>query len=304
MNLLKNIILITSLLFSSVVFSQVKGKEYGVLKNGNVVEISHRRNVNNTIDFLYKKSKPGFYTVHYNFTNVRNTDCEGSIKKVIKYDKGVLFQLRPNDPRKGISYEGSYKILKGIINPKIDEKITYFLAVKKNETIEVTDIGIASEKYFNDNKPKTSKSYKIKKTTPDVFAMRKGVVITIKNKFSSKTSKITIEHEDGTFAVYKGFSSNLLNIKLNQIVKPGEKLGSLKALENNKLYQLSFHVNYRIKENNKYGKVFLEPNFLTTEGVVKLKAGKTYISTYNEEVFFQEFTRKEKKKYLKAKAAL
>ena len=58
-NIIMYLIIIISIFSSSLLWSQAKGKEYGVLQKGKAVEISHRRNSDNSIDFLYRKTKVG-----------------------------------------------------------------------------------------------------------------------------------------------------------------------------------------------------------------------------------------------------
>lgn len=297
MNLLKNIILITTLLFSSIVFSQAKGTEYGVLKNGSAVEISHRRNSDNSIDFLYRKSKPGSYTVYYSFSNVRNTNFSDGVKKVvIKNNSGTLFKLRPSDPRKGIQYKSSYNVQKGITDPKFKKDFVYLLPFAKKTLIQLLNAKKV-DSFAIELTEKTDKIfYKFQSKTPQVFTSRKGQVIEVSSATGKRTF-IKIEHMDGTVAMYSGFDSSSITIKEGQRVLPGKVLGSL---EKNQIdfYTLYFRVIYKTRVDNQNKTAYITPLFSTTEGAINLTKNKTYTADYNEKVFFEEFTRKEKKKYL------
>ena len=220
MNVIQKITLVIILMFSSIAFSQAKGKEYGVLKNGKAVEISHRRNSDNSIDFLYRKTKPGSYTIHYNFSNVRNTNFSEGVKKIIvKHNSGTLFKLRPSDSKKTILYKASYSINRGITDPKFDEDFIYLLPYPEKTSVKLLN-GKKIDSFAIEVSEKTDKVfYKFQAKTPQVHASRKGEVIKISSATGKKT-KISIEHSDGTLARYSGFNISSIKVKEGQKILP------------------------------------------------------------------------------------
>ena len=302
MNILKKITLLIILIASSsICLGQVKAKTFGLLEKGNAVEISHRRNSDNTIDFLYTKSKPGSYTVYYSFTNVKNTIFSDGVKKVVvKHDRGTLFKLRPSDPKRGISYKSSYNVQQGIIDPKFNEDFVYLLPFAEKTAVKLLNAK-KIDSFAIEVTEKTDKiAYKFQTKTPQVHVARKGEIIEIFSAIGKKT-RIKIEHNDGTLAVYSGFDNSEINVKEGQKVLPGKLLGSLEK-DKDELFTLYFGVIYKTRVDNKNKTAYITPNFNVSEGVSRLTKNKTYTASYSEDVFFQEFSKKEKKKYLKAKA--
>ena len=148
--------------------------------------------------------------------------------------------------------------------------------------------------------------------------MRKGIVVKIDNQyqnssldmsFTSKRNSITVEHSDGTIAIYNGFKKNLIFVKLGQTVYPQSELGVIEEF-NPGVYRADFFVFYwSDKEINNASKQFfqnyrskysyLTPYFVTENGVAQIVSTNEYESLCTEEQLTLEFSRSEKKKYLK-----
>ena len=56
---------------------------------------------------------------------------------------------------------------------------------------------------------------------------------------------------------------------------------------------------YKTKVDDEIKTAYIIPKFDTSKGVQTLEKNKSYTTTYSEDVFFQEFSKKAKKKYLK-----
>ncbi|MEZ7499483.1 hypothetical protein QO200_12130 [Flavobacterium sp. Arc3] len=150
--------------------------------------------------------------------------------------------------------------------------------------------------------------------------MRKGIVVNLKNEFqndtltkmvyTSKTNNIVIEHEDGTYAIYKGFKKDSFKVKLGDIVYPNTMSGTLNKF-NNENYILHFSIYYFDnkamfdssklikKSNSPY--IYLTPYFYTAEGVIKIVAKSSYITDFNESILTKEMTKKGIKQRLNSK---
>ena len=156
-----------------------------------------------------------------------------------------------------------------------------------------------------------------------VKAIRKGVVVEIKNSYTadtltkidyySKQNSITIEHKDGTVARYQGFDKNKIKVKLGEIVYPQSELGGLAKYDSRNLYRLYLTVYYyatikgkslqKINSTDDYEASYLTPNFYQNKDIVQVQSGVEYIVQYDEKNLFKEMKRREIKKF-KAKQQL
>ncbi len=299
------------LLFSFITTSKVFGQN-------NVIDVKYKYNDDKTVDISYVKHLPGSYYVELTFSMLDNCSNSG-VKRVIKSRSGNLVRLKPVDPKKSIGFSYSYNYIYGNPKPKIDEKFQYVLPFKSGKTIDVIETVDLRETRFKGKKEKTWKSFLVERDFADtVCNMRKGVVTKIIDKYdehpsddyvyTSAMNSITIEHKDGTFSKYNGLNKDLIFVKLGQEVYPQTPLGVLSKF-NNSAYRLYFGVAYLKPVNDKVFKQrtfdderllgFLNPFFYTNEGIVQLNNRQTYTSDMNDEVFFKEFSRREKKQYKK-----
>lgn len=191
-----------------------------------------------------------------------------------------------------------------------------FKAGKSIEIIEASNVG---GKYFGSEKPIDWKSFIVYSNESDtIFSMRKGIVIKIIDEYenddkvnktyTSDKNRILIEHEDGSYAAYKGFDKNKIFVKLGKEVYPHTTLGQLEKF-NITNYRLDFNVFYYLEnllddtkstlKNRNYKAKYLNPIFFTDNQNTKIKSGENYKVSYNQEIKLQEFSKIEKKKYKK-----
>lgn len=284
------------------------------------IEISYKRNSDKSVDFYYKKPVPGSFYLNLKFIKLSNCLSFG-FSGFISSDSGLFLTLSPQDKKKGIRFGYKTSFVRGASNSKIDSLFVYTLPFKTGKKIGVTQNSNVGEKYLDDKKPTNWKSYSSPRINPDtIYAMRKGVVINIKNEFktdttfnksySSKRNSIVVEHNDGTYAEYKNLKKNSFFVKLGQTIYPQTKLGIVDKIRNSKFgHSLVFSVYYyssslkqRKKQtvlNRKSTRVYLTPYFNTSDGVVNLEHKKTYFVSFSEKELMLEFTKKEKRKYIK-----
>jgi len=286
-----------------------------------IINIESQRNNDKSIDIIYEKSKPGSYTVMIEFTKLENaTIINRKFIGTVDGNRGIVLKLRRKDPEQGISYGYTTSYIRGRYNPKIKKDFVYTLPFKKGNKVKVKEANNLSKKYFDSQLPDNWKSFVFKaKDTDTIVAVRKGLVIEVRDKykldtishFTSKKNQVLIEHNDGTIAVYKGFSKNGIFVKAGQIVYPQTSLGVFDAKGNkgnnnvlhfNISYLSNIKIDSQIKKKLKDKKsrsTFLSPNFLTNQGIMKLGDKQVYTVEVNEDVMFSEFTRRERKKYKK-----
>jgi len=271
----------------------------GQSKNVSILSIE---NTDKSIDLLYEKRNPGNYTLTLEFSNVDNCNIP-AYEKVISESSGFLMKLQPLNKNQNISYSLKYYSTLGAINSKIDSLYRYILPFKKDKKIEIFEAEYVGQKYFDLEKSPDWKSYAVVSNMPDtVCSMRKGIVVLINNQyndnstldaqFTSRRNKVVIEHEDGTFAMYKGFKKNGIFVETGQIVNPQTELGILEKY-NKKYYRLDFNFYYLSQnvlntqnENSSFNDKniyrYFIPVFYTQEGERYIQSGKEYTVSVNE----------------------
>ncbi len=272
------------------------------------------------MDINYTKSVPGCYHIRFEFSEISNSNSSGYNGSICN-NQGTLIRLKPTNPNEHINFMPKVFYSRGILNPRIDHSFTYALPLEPNKEVTILEAYNIEEKYFNAKKNSDWKSFFIYNDQPEiVYAMRKGIVVDIKDLYNSektsidkyytsKQNEILIEHNDGTLARYIGLSKESIAVKLGQTVYPHTKLGST-AMYNKKNHPIGFSVYYVKKEltrknsqesyeNRENFYAYINPNFLTYEGIQKISHGKPYVIDFNDELLRQEFTRRELKKYKK-----
>jgi len=275
-----------------------------------------------SIELNFEKILPGSYYIVMEFNQVNNC-YTNEYAGLVNGHSGRLLSLKPINPEQGISYSMKYSSIMGVPNPKVDSLFQYALPFKIGKKLKIYEASNIGEKYFGAEKPANWKSYVVQLKSPDtIFSMRKGIVVkltdeyqddaSITKRYTSKRNSIVIEHDDGTFAEYKGFKKNSFKVQLGQTVYPQTQLGIVEIFnksENN--YRLDFCIYYlfdlkgfgndekqSLKNNgNRYK--FLTPSFFTSEGLKTIVSSNEYTAAFNELILLQEMTRSEKKKYVK-----
>lgn len=287
----------------------------------NNITVTMKRNDDNSISLDYKKELPGSYFITIDITSI--TNCyQDKIEKVVNSSSGNICQLKPIDPQKGIDIAYKYTYLRGNPYPKIDRDFAYLLPFKTGDSIHIIETTSINEKYLDGEKDDEWKSYLTYRSNADtVYCMRKGIVVGIEDnfkidnskeyRFTSNMNSILIEHKDGTVARYSGFDKNNIYVKLGDQVYPQTKLGKLVEI-NTSDYRLYFSVIYLNKERlmnkeetEKKGQSVwadINPRFLNKNLPTHLQHDQTYIVECNDDIFFKEFNRREKKLYTKDKS--
>lgn len=273
------------------------------------VTIEVKNNQDNSVDFLYTKKGATSYTLTLQLSNVSNSLDRPSPDYILKNSSGKLFTMKPINKEQGINFSYSYKYVQGSFQPqKIDKSFPYLLPFAKGKEVYVSESTYVLERYMNRPAPKGWKAYAFNGEALDsVFAVRKGIVTFVEQSkninhnasYTSEKNMIVVEHQDGSFAEYKGFRKNGINVKVGDTVLPNDYLGGLIQVEAPEKH-LSLVIYYlsSLSEGEKTAEfTYITPNFLTETGIAPLVSGKTYITAINTEVLTKEMTRKEKKKY-------
>ena len=286
------------------------------------VTVTYKTNPDKTVDFSYEKSDIGSYTVILNFKTYENTHITDK-EYTIKNYSGNLVTLTPINKEQSINFSYGYSSIRGKLNPKWNPDFVYLLPVKEGIKVKVVESGFLSAKYFGNTTPDDWKVYRF--YTPDeatVTAIRKGIVVDIKENaidkenspeltYTSQTNDITVEHPDGTLAVYKGLKKGSIVVKPDQTVVPGSTLGINSRLNTKSQYGITLSIIYlkstdleskrsQNLTNSKSLYGFVTPYFLTAENAKHiLVAQKEYTSVTTPEIIQQELSKKELKQLAK-----
>lgn len=278
------------------------------------IEITYKVNSDRSVDFFYSKKEPGSYTISLSFTKLENA-FNSHYSNIVKGKSGKLFTLKPINKAKGISFSYKFSFIRGALNPKVDSLFVYRLPFKSDTALKVYEMNFLGTTYFGSELPKNWKAYQFISSADTVFAVRKGIVLDVKNKYdfdsisyyTSKKNTILIEHKDGTVASYEGFAKNKLLVKKGDIVYPQTPLGALTESNSKNKNKLAFKLYFLIDAsksrkdeslaNQKNRFQFISPLFLTDVGIVTLIPSKTYKVTITDDLISKEFTRKERKRF-------
>ena len=309
-NNLKAIVLILFLSSSTIALAQ-----------DDVIKVTFKRNQDNTVDFSYEKTAPGSYYIVLTFSDLINSETT-KFDKVVQLSRGLLFKLRPLNPKQGIGFSYTVRYIRGNPKPKVDKSFNYVLPFKVGKSIIISETSNLKETYFDAEKDPNWKSFMtVRKSADTIYSMRKGIVVEIVNtydtdtldiyKYTSKMNRIVIEHDDGTYARYIGFKKNSIFVKLGQTVYPQTKLGAL-DLFNNSFYRFYFDM-YYLKDvdldsgrkqtmSSESNTEHINPYFYSSQGPIHLTHLHTYTVETDETTLIKEFTRREKKNYEKDKS--
>ncbi|RZK41724.1 MAG: hypothetical protein EOO90_10250 [Pedobacter sp.] len=272
---------------------------------------------NKNVDFNFRKTDPGNYTVAISFTNLTNSSSRGTLFNANGYN-GRLLSLVPTNKEQGIGYSYSYTWIRGKLKPKYDANFIYLLPYKDEVKVEAIDSKFLGATYFGDTTPEDWKALRFYTSEQDtVTAIRKGIVVDIKDlyqsvddsgvSYTSKTNELTIEHEDGTIATYRGFKKGSFTVKLGETVFPSTSLGLNSRYDANGKFNISVIITYLkssdfanrstvTRSKSMYG--FINPHFMTADSADELLVSqKIYMAASSPEIIKKEMTKKELKLY-------
>ncbi len=264
------------------------------------------------MDFTYIKEYPGTLSVVVKFERLTNSRYS-TYPRILRANSGKLFSLKPINPEQGIGYSFSYTYIKGAIGAKISKNFTYLMPFKQASTVVVQELGNLGKNFFKKDLPREWKGYHFNSEEADtVYAVRKGVVIDVVDKYQVDNSKnytanrnsILVEHLDGTMAHYSGFAKGGTFVKIGSSVFPHTPIGTLSGgLDKGKLY---FYI-YFMAKPNKYERAkdpdeiaveqFVTPIFATDKGNNPLTPGKKYSVVKEESLITSEMSKREKKRF-------
>lgn len=226
--------------------------------------------------------------------------------------------LTLSDVKQGPGY--GFTWVSGCIETK-PKAVDYLLPVSPGKTTRIDTLFNIEETYLGKDKPKNWTAFTFSAQAGDtIFAARRGTIINIQEgknissgeniSYAKARNFVVIEHEDCTRARYELFAKNGVFHDLGHKVEAGSPLGTIVDGSN---YVNGSHLRFSVyypelsrpllKEMRKvsgvtYSNVFIVPSFYNIEN---LKVRESYQSEHPESVIFQEMTKREIKKWKKAR---
>ena len=289
-------------------------------------KIEHKVNDDKTVDFSYKNASPNSITVIVNFSFLENSLSATNFVEKVSKPEGKLFTLKPSNGEQNIGFNYSYSFFNHTINPKIDDDFVYILPYNKETQMHIEEVAYLGSAYSNKEEPKGWKSYSfLSDEVQKIFSVRKGVVVDVIRDYDIDTTKtfiyynsmnsVKIEHSDGTIALYSGFNKNEIYVNEGDVVYPKyNPLGETAIYDKRKKHRINFSLYYfstknglklsNLYEKNQIENIYITPTFYQNGGAVKLKKDFFYEADYDDKTLFQNFSKRQIKKYKKGSLIL
>lgn len=260
------------------------------------------------------------YILSIDFTTITNFRASAPLpfKGTVIPGRNYLFSLTRtrNDINPFFNYTISYH--EGCVNPKIKDVI-YLLPVSPGKSTEIIELSYLGEKFGIEN-PRDWYALGFKMESGDtVFAARKGHIVNVESSydpqfqntdFSSEENFVKIIHDDCSFSQYRIFQKDGILVKAGELVNAGDPIG-IAAGSN---YVTGAHVRYmvyysieepvirngEITDKINYS-AFINPNFWASGETQQLINNQIYDSDHPEKYIFQEMTKGQIKRWLKAR---
>lgn len=299
---------IALLLLFFVSVSQAQNKEVRVY--------TERNSQNGDITIFAENKTKSDYTVLVKFAEIKNVQHGISKTLTLLVNPGTVTLIklvRDNTNNKSIQLNYSYTYIKGCLNSKHNNDITYLIPTTENKEVKIRYV-----KHFSSSSGKTLPdsfnvySFKMQKGDT-VFAARRGVVSKIiksksieqgNSSFHANRHIVEIMQKDCTYANYKYFD-NLFVIEGESILA-GQPIGTVRINNGTNDYTLIFKVE-QFNINTTGSKLVSNIETLTlnfdVNGISQnLIENNLYTPTFSFKTITQEMRKREIKKYKKSKS--
>ncbi len=223
------------------------------------------------------------YQLEMNFPQLNNLKSSVTLPYytvVYPGDPVTLFQLHPEGSG-NTSFRSSYKMTLGDPNAEINSSYTYLLPYQQNESFILSQGADGSYTHQG----KIAWDFLMDEGTP-VCASRSGVVVKVKQdsnqggpdqSFRDHANRITILHEDGSFADYAHLRLNGALVSTGDNVQAGQVIG----YSGNTGWSTRPHLHFQVYKAVKFGIQTVPVTFITGDGeVTQLKEQTSYRSVH------------------------
>lgn len=270
---------------------------------------------------LENKDRPGTMTLFLYFDSVVNlSDPKKSWKFEIQYENQQFLSLQALNVLRSVNYRYRYRYIYGKVDSPVNEEFVYRMPCSTTKPVRVSETVNVLDLYGKAADEQKSVGFMFAMEKGDmVYAIRRGLVTKIdlpekqQNttagvKFTSNSTKITVEQPDGTNAWYVCVDAENLFVKEGDEVFPSTPL-ALAGSYDGANYQVALSVYSQSSnphEKEIRGENFLRfnelmPRFFTTSGVLVPKSGDVYTPICNDALVMCEMSKKERKMWLGSK---
>lgn len=263
-----------------------------------------------------EKRRLGTYSAAIDFQNVQNLTVPSRYRVAIR-SSGPLIVLKNRGYSQSTHCGWKSIFVLGDRSAKPDSSFIYRLPCSPARgATEVHFVQKIESMYFRTAPPKNWAAFYFNLNRGDtVYAIRKGVVVTIEDRsnpmagksdgtYSATHNYVQVEHADGTIATYGVLEPGSVSVSLGDIIYPDTPLALVGSFDGKK-YQLSLMLHYiadRIFEKgNAYScekafeSIFINPVFATAAGYRMLVSQNRYTAVVAPELITKEMTKREMK---------
>ena len=263
------------------------------------VTVSQELMPDNSLSIRADITGAGNFTIELIFSDRNNTDVPHKQRFTINRSREIT-RLAPLDPGNAVSAVFRYDWLHGQTDAPADTRFVYRLPFTKGMSSVPVRIPALKAGVFNKNILNfTMWMFGLPEGSP-VYAMRKGTVIRIEG-FDSyperitpeliAANRITVEHADGTLAIYSSLGGKSPGIKEGGQIGPDTIIGSA-GLTDRELYGVGIRIFYYVsaESDNRLTarQRYIDPVFASGTGSILLTEGQAVTAAVNKKMINKE----------------
>jgi hypothetical protein len=274
--------------------------------NAQLAEVEYNyNNIGDCIVGAHNYTKTPLY-LNLVFTSLENTTFREKLPYVKKLEPGfnAMFTL-PREREEAPRFIFDIKTYRSNPLPEINLNFPYLIPFQPGTTVQPVDVK-SMDGFWGPDIPKNWRATGFKAQPGEgVFAARQGQIVEISGPrksddtqtwYNTQVNAITLLQPDGTLITYKNVIDNEKQLKLNQLIQSGEKLGEVMPGASEIVVVVYYYSLYAD------GLQFVIPQFLTSPGKTEIvNQAQTIQVVHPDEVRGLEMTKKEQRQYLKTK---
>lgn len=278
------------------------------------VTIETERDKDNNVNFYAINTAEIPYSVLLNFSDLQNmtTSAGGKTLAVAIPGRSKVATLRPTLAGQGSNFRYSFSFAKGNVYAKSKQEIAaYLLPVPDGTSVKAVRNNTVEGALGQANKQENYAGITLFFDKPtQITAPRKGLVASLKMdgepvgtnlSYVAEENFIELYHEDGTFTRLSVLKAGTEQVKLGQLVFPGDPL-ALSGGENYSQGPQTRILQLRtLLEENRFLYRPFPVTYMTDQGPREIKDYTTLVSAHPQELITIEMSKRELKAYLERK---
>lgn len=278
------------------------------------VTIQTERDKDSNVNFYAINTAEIPYSVLLNFSDLQNmsTSAGGNTLAVAIPGRSRVATLRPTLAGQGTNFRYSFSFAKGNVYAKSKQEVAaYLLPVPANTSVKAVRNNALEGALGQANQQESYAGITLFFDEPtQITVPRKGLVASLKMdvdpvgtnlSYVAEENFIELYHEDGTFTRLSVLKAGSEQVKLGQLVFPGDLL----ALSGGENYsqgpQLRILQLRTLLEENRFLYRPFPVAYMTDQGAREIKDYTTLVSSHPQELITIEMSKRELKAYLERK---